>query len=148
MLAAISNTDYEGEINNQGDKVHIRTKPTITIRDYQAGGNLTVDRPASNIVDLIIDKGLYFNEILDDVMEIQSDINLMGIWSDDAAQQMKITVDSRVLLSLLNAATPPTVARPRARSRPTSTSVSRARRSLSSPIRPTRRSPGRSRSCR
>jgi len=104
VLAAISNTDYEGEIRNQGDTVKIRTKPTITIRDYLAGGQLAVERPASNIVELKIDKGLYFNEILDDVMEIQSDINLMGIWSDDAAQQMKITVDSRVLKSMLNAA--------------------------------------------
>lgn len=104
VLAAISNTDYEGEIRNQGDRVHIRTKPTITIRPYLAGGNLTVDRPASNIVDLTIDQGLYFNEILDDVMEIQSDINLMGIWSDDAAQQMKITVDTNVLLGIMGQA--------------------------------------------
>jgi len=102
VLAVISNTDYEGEIRNQGDRVHIRTKPTITIKPYLAGGNLDVERPASNIVDLVIDQGLYFNEILDDVMEIQSDINLMGIWSDDAAQQMKITVDTTVLLGLLH----------------------------------------------
>jgi len=102
VLAAISNTDYEGEIRNQGDKVHIRTKPTITIRDYLSGGDLTLDRPSSNIVDLTIDKGKYFAEILDDVMEIQSDINLMGIWSDDAAQQMKITVDTDVLLGILS----------------------------------------------
>ena len=33
VLSAISNTDYEGEIQNQGDRVKIRTKPTITIRD-------------------------------------------------------------------------------------------------------------------
>jgi hypothetical protein len=101
VLAAISNTDYEGEIRNQGDRVHIRTKPTITIRPYLVGGNLTLDRPASNIIDLTIDQGQYFAEILDDVMEIQSDINLMGIWSDDAAQQMKITVDTAVLLGIL-----------------------------------------------
>ena len=36
VLAAISNTDYEGEIKNQGDKVSIRTQPTITISDYTA----------------------------------------------------------------------------------------------------------------
>jgi hypothetical protein len=102
VLAVISNTDYEGEIRNQGDKVHIRTKPTITIKPYLAGGNLAVERPASNIVDLTIDQGQYFNEILDDVMEIQSDINLMGIWSDDAAQQMKITIDTAVLLGILH----------------------------------------------
>jgi hypothetical protein len=101
VLAAISNTDYEGEIRNQGDKVHVRTKPTITIRPYLVGGNLTVDRAGSNIVDLNIDQGQYFNLILDDVMEVQSDINLMGIWSDDASQQMKIVIDTQVLLGIL-----------------------------------------------
>src|SRR3954469_23983967 len=76
VLAAISNTDYEGEIRNQGDKVHIRTRPTITIRDYQAGQSLLVERPSSNIVDLTIDKGKYFNLIMDDVMDVQSDIDM------------------------------------------------------------------------
>jgi hypothetical protein len=104
VLAAISNTDYEGEIRNQGDKVKIRTKPTITIRNYLVGGDLTLDRPSSNVVDLLIDKGKYFAEILDDVIEIQSDINMMGIWSDDAAQQMKIVVDQDVLLGMLGTA--------------------------------------------
>jgi hypothetical protein len=94
VLAAISNTAYEGEISGQGDKVHIRTKPTIQIRDYLVGGDLSVDRPASNIIDLSIDKAKYFNTILDDIMKVQSDINLMSIWSDDAAQQMKITIDT------------------------------------------------------
>ena len=47
VLAAISNTDYEGEIKNKGDKVIIRTKPTITIKDYKADGLLEVERPAS-----------------------------------------------------------------------------------------------------
>jgi hypothetical protein len=105
VLAAISNTDYEGEIKNHGDRVHIRQKPTLTIRPYLAGGDLNVDRPAAAIVDLTIDQGQYFNVILDDVMKIQSDINLMSIWSDDAGQQMKITIDTAVLLGILNGAT-------------------------------------------
>src|SRR3954466_7984353 len=84
VLGAISNTDYEGEIKNMGDKVHIRTRPTITIRDYTAGLTLQVERPSSNIVDLSIDKGKYFNTVLDDVMDIQADVNLMSAWSDDA----------------------------------------------------------------
>jgi hypothetical protein len=104
VLAAISNTDYEGEIKNQGDKVVIRTKPTITIRDYRADGLLEVERPASNIIELPIDKGKYFNLILDDVMEVQSDLNLMNMWSDDAAQQFKIVVDREVLAGLLGQA--------------------------------------------
>jgi hypothetical protein len=104
VLAAISNTDYEGEIKNQGDKVHIRTKPTITIKDYLADGSLEVERPKGNMIDLTIDKAKYFNTILDDVMDIQSDINLMSVWSDDAAEQMKIVIDTDVLKNLIGQA--------------------------------------------
>jgi hypothetical protein len=104
VLAAISNTDYEGEIKNKGDTVVIRTKPTITIKDYRADGLLEVERPSSNIVELKIDKGKYFNLILDDVYEVQSDLNLMNMWSDDAAQQFKIVVDTEILKGLLGQA--------------------------------------------
>jgi hypothetical protein len=106
VLAAISNTDYEGEIKNKGDTVEIRTKPTITIRDYLADGLLQVERPSSNIVELKIDQGKYFNLILDDVFEVQSDLNMMNMWSDDAAQQFKIVIDRAVLKNLLGQADP------------------------------------------
>lgn len=104
VLAAISNTDYEGEIRGQGDKVIIRTRPTVTIRDYSVGQSLLVERPSSNVVELNIDKGKYFNTILDDVMDIQSDMNLMSMWSDDAAEQMKIVIDTEALTGLYNGA--------------------------------------------
>jgi hypothetical protein len=88
---------YEGEIANQGDRVKIRTKPTITIRKYQADGLLGLDRPTGGSVELYIGNGFYFSLILDDVMEVQSDLNVLSIWSDDAAQQLKIAVDTEVL---------------------------------------------------
>lgn len=102
VLSAISNTDYEGEIQNQGDRVKIRTKPTITIRDYKADGLLGLDRPTGGSVELYIGIGKYFSLILDDVMEIQSDLNILSMWSDDAAQQLKIVVDRDVLDGMWN----------------------------------------------
>jgi hypothetical protein len=104
VLSAISNTDYEGEIQNQGDRVKIRTKPTITIRDYKADGLLGLDRPTGGSLTLYIGTGKYFSLILDDVMEIQSDLNLLSMWSDDAAQQLKIMVDRDVLGSIVGGA--------------------------------------------
>jgi len=106
VLAAISNTDYEGEIKNKGDTVVIRTKPTITIKNYRADGLLEIERPGSNIIELKIDQGKYFNLILDDVYEVQADLNMMNMWSDDAAQQFKIVVDTEVLKTLLGQAHP------------------------------------------
>jgi hypothetical protein len=106
VLAAISNTDYEGEIQNMGDRVKIRTKPTITIKDYQADGLLGLDRPSGGSTELYIGVGKYFSLILDDVMEVQSDLNILSMWSDDAAQQLKITVDRDVLNGIVDGAAP------------------------------------------
>ena len=97
VVGAISNTNYEGEIKAHGDKVQIRTRPSININPYQAEQQLVYERPSSGNVVLNIDKGYYFNTILDDVMEVQADINMLNIWAEDAAQQMKIEIDKEVL---------------------------------------------------
>jgi hypothetical protein len=97
VLAAIANTDYEGEIQNQGDKVKIRTKPTITIRDYTVDLPLVVERPSASTVELTIDFAKYFNLVLDDIMAYQSDMDLLSMWADDASEQLKIVIDTAVL---------------------------------------------------
>ena len=101
VLTAISNTNYEGEIRNQGDKVIIRTIPSLAINDYESGQTLTNQRPESTNVELLIDKGKYWSAIVDDVQDIQSDIGLMNMWAQDASEQMKITIDSQVLGSIV-----------------------------------------------
>jgi hypothetical protein len=101
VLAAISNTDYEGEIRQYGDTVNIRTTPEITIRDYVKGQTLTVENPDKPKIQLLIDKGEYFACVEDDVDKVQSDINLMDTWTKDASERMKIKIDQRVLTDLL-----------------------------------------------
>ena len=101
VLAAISNTDYEGEIRQYGDTVNIRTTPEITIRDYVKGQTLTVENPDKPKIQLLIDKGEYFACVEDDVDKVQSDVNLMDTWSKDASERMKIKIDQRVLTDIL-----------------------------------------------
>lgn len=97
VLGAVANTDYEGEIKNYGDKIQIRSRPDVTIADYRANMELAVTRPSVAKQTMNIDKGKYFNLALDDVMEVQSDIDQLSIWAEDAAEQMKITIDNDVL---------------------------------------------------
>jgi len=97
VLGEITNNDWEGEIKNQGDKVIIRSVPNITISDYTKGMNLTNQVPTSTPLELNIDKGKYFSFVLDDVDEVQTDVKLMDMFSNDAAQQMKIVIDTDVL---------------------------------------------------
>jgi len=100
VLAAISNTDYEGEIKKYGDKVIIRTIPTLTIRDYQATQAILLERPSSNVINLLIDQGKYFAAILDDVMRVQADMDLLDMWADDASEQLKIAIDTQILAAV------------------------------------------------
>jgi hypothetical protein len=97
VWTAISNTDYEGEIKDQGDKVIIRTIPSIAINPYQKGQKLVYERPESIATELLIDKGNYFAFTCDDVDAYQADLRLMNMFSQDAAEQQKIYVDSQVL---------------------------------------------------
>jgi hypothetical protein len=101
VLAAISNTDYEGEIRQMGDTVNIRTTPEITIKTYVKGQTLQVENPDKPKLQLVIDKGEYFACIEDDVDKVQSDIALMDTWSKDASERMKIKIDQRVLTDIL-----------------------------------------------
>lgn len=104
VLAAMANTDYEGEIANYGDTVNIRSKPDIAINDYDAYMSLVAEAPSTTSQQLVIDNGKYFNTVLDDVMEIQSDVDHLSMWSDDASEQMKITIDGEVLAEIISGA--------------------------------------------
>jgi len=101
VLAAISNTDYEGEIKNFGDTVNIRTSPEVTIRPYVKGQSLKVEQTDKPKLQLLIDKGEYFACIEDDIDKTQTDVKLMDLWSKDASEKMKIQIDTRVLTDIL-----------------------------------------------
>jgi hypothetical protein len=100
VLSEITNNDWEGEIKGQGDKIRIRSIPTITINNYTKGLNLTSQVPTSTPLELNIDKGKYFAVVLDDVDKVQTDVALMDMFTNDAAEQMKIAIDGDVLSSV------------------------------------------------
>ncbi len=96
-FAEISNTDYEGEIKNKGDKVVIRTTPDVTISPYETGEGLNFENLESQKVELLIDQAFAFAYNAFDIDVVQSDIKLMDDWSSDAGAQMGINVDRNVL---------------------------------------------------
>lgn len=97
VMGDIANTDYEGVIKDQGDTVHIRTTPSITIRDHVKGQKLTYEQPEPEVVDLLIDKGKAWAFISDDVTKHQADYDYVSDWTRDASEQLKITIDTQIL---------------------------------------------------
>ena len=100
VLTEVTNTDYEGEIKDYGDKVQIRTVPDIDISDYEKGQNLTVQRPTSANITLLIDKGKYFNFECKDLDKKQSDLPFVNKWAEDASNQMKIAIETDVFANV------------------------------------------------
>lgn len=97
MLSDVMNTTWEGEIKNQGDTIRIRTAPSVTILDYAgAGSTLSNEVPTPVFTDMQISKGKYFSVQINDVLAHQSDMELMGMFTEDAAKQMKIAIENNV----------------------------------------------------
>ena len=99
MLSEIANTDYEGELKNQGDTIRIRLAPTITISDYTVGQNLNYEVPTPIYQDMQVNKGKYFGVQVNDVLSYQSDMNLMNMFTEDAAKQLKIQIENEVFFN-------------------------------------------------
>lgn len=100
VAAATANTDYEGEIQAQGDKVWIRTVPDISIFDYTKGSSLPIQRPESSKISLNIDRAKGWNFAVDNIDKFQSDIPFMDKWAMDASTQLKIRWDTDYLGSI------------------------------------------------
>jgi hypothetical protein len=101
VLSSITNTDYEGMIKKMGDTVYIRSRPDMTIRDYLKGQTLVNEQPESAAVTMLIDKGKYWSFVTDDLDKVQTDIkNFVNEWTTDAAEQLKIAIDTDVLGSI------------------------------------------------
>lgn len=97
VYGEISNTDYAGEISSMGDKVYINTAPTLTVSNYTAGTSLSYQVPTPDMQELLIDKAKYFAFQINDVLEYQAKPNLIDMFSADAAEQMRIAIDSTVV---------------------------------------------------
>lgn len=96
MMTSLANTSWEGEIANQGDTIRIRTAPSITISDYAGpGSNLgAAEVPTPIFTDMIIDQAKFFNVQVSDVLAHQADMELMNMFTEDAAKQLKIVIEN------------------------------------------------------
>lgn len=99
ILSEVTNTDYEGELKNQGDTVRIRLAPSISISDYTVGQNLTYEVPTPIFQDMQVNKGKYFGVQVNDVLAYQADMNLMNMFTEDAAKQLKIAIENEVFFN-------------------------------------------------
>jgi hypothetical protein len=97
IFGEIANTNYEGDIKGIGDTVIINQIPDVTISDYQVGQTLAYQVPVPSKIQLNISKAKYFGVNVSDIIEYQSQPKLMDMFTNDAAKQMAIAIDTDIL---------------------------------------------------
>ena len=115
IVPAISNHDWEGEIQSYGDKVIIRKVPTISINDYgvtSSGNNKPLNgtggtgivyetlTSGGDNLELLIDKSKYYAFRVDYIDDYQSDLDLIDVVTQDASMNMAIQIDKEILKSV------------------------------------------------
>ena len=101
VAANLVNRDYEGEIRQQGDTVHINMIGAITVRDYTKGSDIVAPEELSTTDQtLVISQAKYFNFQIDDVDAAQVAGSLMDSALARSAYALKDAADSYILKTI------------------------------------------------
>jgi len=90
----IANRDWVGEIEKEGDTVHINKIGDPTIKDYAPGEDMDApEEPDGTTQTLVVDQHKYFNVMVDDVNEAQANVGLLDQFGKRAGRGMAGTID-------------------------------------------------------
>lgn len=93
----ITNTQYEGQIKESGDRVRVRTAGKISLSTYTKGMELVKQELTPTYEDLIIDQQQYFAFGVDDVDKIQNDIDAINEYAMSSKRDMAELIDADIL---------------------------------------------------
>ncbi len=99
-MAAITNTDYQGDISAHGDEVKINELPIVQSRKYVKGQKLVYDDPNSGTLSLLIDQARYFAFSSKYVDKKQASIAFIEQWATHYSETMKRDIEYDVFSSV------------------------------------------------
>lgn len=108
VFPSLCNRDYEGDIREAGDTVHITGYDDVTVKKYTRGTNITVDAVTdANKGTLTIDQSDYFAFKVNDLDKVQAKADLTGNFTNSAAYNMALNVEKYISGLMDRAATDP-----------------------------------------
>lgn len=108
VFPSLCNRDYEGDIREAGDTVHITGYDDVTVKKYTRGTNITVDAVTdANKGTLTIDRSDYFAFKVNDLDKVQAKADLTGNFTNSAAYNMALNVEKYISGLMDKAATAP-----------------------------------------
>jgi hypothetical protein len=97
VVGDITNSEYFGEIANQGDTVKIMKEPEISVSAYTRGTTIAAQDLSDDDFSLVVDKANYFAFKMDDIEEAHSHIDFMNLATNRAAYRLADQHDQEVL---------------------------------------------------
>ncbi len=97
VMANLVNRDFEGEITNAGDVVHVRTFGDVTVNNYTRDMTISFQSLTDPMVDLLIDQQKYFAFKVDDLDKAQANVDILEGYAGRAAIAIRDVVDTRLI---------------------------------------------------
>ncbi len=98
VFGKLCNRNYEGEITQWGDSVHINTLNDITIRPYNPAVNLAAPEQLSGTDTILtIEHGAYYNFYLNDVDAAQASADVMDAAMRNAAYRLAADAEEYIV---------------------------------------------------
>ena len=88
------NRNWEGQIKNQGDTVHIQTPAAVTVGTYVESTGISYEELKGDTLPLVIDQAKYFGFKIPDIDKVQSNVNLMSNYTSEAKKEVNNTKDA------------------------------------------------------
>lgn len=104
VATAFVNRDYEGEIKQKGDTVHVNQLGNITVRDYTPGTAITVEDLATTDQTLEIDQDKYWAFKVEDLDKVQVAGPMVDEATKRAAYGIADAVDTKIFAEIAGAA--------------------------------------------
>ena len=101
VFGSLCSRNYEGEISQWGDTVHISNLSDITVRPYDPTTDLAEPEALSGTdIVLTIDHGAYYNFLIGDVDAAQARVDLMDGAMRNAAYQLAEDAEKYILATI------------------------------------------------
>lgn len=94
VMLPLVNRDYEGDIQQAGDTVYMRTFGDVSVQDYERGLQLTYSDLAPVKESLVVNTAKAFAFSVDDLDTAQNDINAIDGYTDRATVALNNIIES------------------------------------------------------
>ena len=97
VMFPLVSTAYEGELQNIGDSVKVRTLGSITMGSWTKNGTVSYQDLAPVTETMTISDAQYFAFKVDDVDVAQNDLDALNLYARRAAVSLNNTVEAKIL---------------------------------------------------